>query len=554
MLRRIRLISGVVLLVYVALHLANHSLGLISLQALESGRDAFLAIWRNPLGTVILYGALLIHVGLALWALFERQSLRMRLVDWVQVVLGFSIPLVLFVHILGTRLAHELYGVQDSYAYELLILYLYLPGYALRQAVLLCLAWGHGCLGIHMWLRLKPWYQRWRWLLFTAALLLPTLSLAGFWVGGRDIMRLAQDPAWLAEARATINFASADQVEVLRAIDRGLLAALAAFLALALAIRPLKERLRRRLGKIEVCYLGGRRVTIAQGTTVLEASRQGGIAHASVCGGRGRCSTCRIRISAGLEAQPEAGPEEQRVLQRVRANPNVRLACQLRPVADLEVTPLLSPESGLGKAFPQPAYLQGQERDIVVLFADLRGFTSLSEHKLPYDVVFVLNRYFAAMGKAIESAGGRVDKFIGDGVMALFGVEGGLEAGSRDALSAVRGMAQQLEVLNESLRHDLEQPLRIGIGVHAGPVILGEMGYGSSVSVTAIGDTVNTASRLEALTKDFAVQLILSETLAEAAGLDCARFLRQEIDVRGRKERLAVHLIDDAREIAEPAR
>ena len=554
MLRRIRLISGVVLLVYVALHLANHSLGLISLQALESGRDAFLAIWRNPLGTVILYGALLIHVGLALWALFERQSLRMRLVDWVQVVLGFSIPLVLFAHILGTRLAHELYGVQDSYAYELLILYLYLPGYALRQAVLLCVAWGHGCLGIHMWLRLKPWYQRWRWLLFTAALLLPTLSLAGFWVGGRDIMRLAQDPAWLAEARATINFASGDQVEVLRAIDRGLLAALAAFLALALAIRPLKERLRRRLGKIEVCYLGGRRVIIALGTTVLEASRQGGIAHASVCGGRGRCSTCRIRISAGLEAQPEAGPEEQRVLQRVRANPNVRLACQLRPVADLEVTPLLSPESGLGKAFPQPAYLQGQERDIVVLFADLRGFTSLSEHKLPYDVVFVLNRYFAAMGKAIESAGGRVDKFIGDGVMALFGVERGLEAGSRDALSAVRGMAQQLEVLNESLRHDLEQPLRIGIGVHAGPVILGEMGYGSSVSVTAIGDTVNTASRLEDLTKDFAVQLILSETLAEAAGLDCARFLRQEIDVRGRKERLAVHLIDDAREIAEPAR
>jgi adenylate cyclase len=405
-----------------------------------------------------------------------------------------------------------------------------------------------------MWLRLKPWYQRWRWLLFTAALLLPTLSLAGFWVGGRDIMRLAQDPAWLAEARATINFASGDQVEVLRAIDRGLLAALAAFLALALAIRPLKERLRRRLGKIEVCYPGARRVTIAQGTTVLEASRRGGIAHASVCGGRGRCSTCRIRISEGLEAQPEAGPEEQRVLQRVRANPNVRLACQLRPVADLEVTPLLSPESGLGKAFPQPAYLQGQERDIVVLFADLRGFTSLSEHKLPYDVVFILNRYFAAMGKAIESAGGRVDKFIGDGVMALFGVEGGLEAGSRDALSAVRGMAQQLEVLNESLRHDLEQPLRIGIGVHAGPVILGEMGYGTSVSVTAIGDTVNTASRLEALTKDFAVQLILSETLAEAAGLDCARFLRQEIDVRGRKERLAVHLIDDAREIAEPAR
>ena len=80
------------------------------------------------------------------------------------------------------------------------------------------------------------------------------------------------------------------------------------------------------------------------------------------------------------------------------------------------------------------------------------------------------------------------------------------------------------------------------------------MGYGASVSVTAIGDTVNTASRLEALTKDFAVQLIVSETLAKAAQVDCARFSRREIDVRGRKERLAVHLIGDAREIAEPSR
>src|SRR5690606_12379662 len=110
----------------------------------------------------------------------------------------------------------------------------------------------------------------------------------------------------------------------------------------------------------------------------------------------------------------------------------------------------------------------------------------------PYDVVFVINQYFGAMGRAIESSGGRLDKFIGDGVMALFGVERGLEAGCRDAVAAARAMAEALRQLNQHLRHDLREPLRMGIGIHAGPAIVGEMGYRAATSLTAIGDAVNT--------------------------------------------------------------
>ena len=88
--------------------------------------------------------------------------------------------------------------------------------------------------------------------------------------------------------------------------------------------------------------------------------------------------------------------------------------------------------------------MQGSEREIAILFADIRGFTALAEGRLPYDVVFVLNRYFSAMGRAIESAGGRVDKFIGDGVMALFGIESGPQAGCRAALAAARLMSERL--------------------------------------------------------------------------------------------------------------
>ena len=174
---------------------------------------------------------------------------------------------------------------------------------------------------------------------------------------------------------------------------------------------------------------------------------------------------------------------EARVLARVGAAPNVRLACQLQPVEDLDVTPLLPATAGPGDAQARPGYLQGEERELVILFADIRGFTTLSEKKLPYDVVFVLNRYFAAMGRAVEAAGGRVDKFIGDGVMALFGVEGDPTEAPRRALEAARAMAEELQALNVALAGDLDQPLRIGIGIHGGPVIVGEMGYGEARSL-----------------------------------------------------------------------
>ena len=138
-----------------------------------------------------------------------------------------------------------------------------------------------------------------------------------------------------------------------------------------------------------------------RGLTVLEASRFAGIPHTSVCGGRGRCSTCRVRVVHGLHSLPPAKPAEVRVLQRVGAPPNVRLACQLRPTADLSITPLVPASGQAWHGFMQPSYLAGEERNIVVLFADLRSFTGMAEHKLPYDLVFILNSYFKTAGEAV---------------------------------------------------------------------------------------------------------------------------------------------------------
>jgi adenylate cyclase len=191
----------------------------------------------------------------------------------------------------------------------------------------------------------------------------------------------------------------------------------------------------------------------------------------------------------------------------------------------------------------------GQEREIAVLFADLRGFTQLAEHKLPFDVVFILNRYFEAMGREIEAAGGHVDKFVGDGVMALFGVgagQGDAAVAARAAFDAAGRMSRGLRDLNASLAHELDRPLRLGIGIHVGPVIIGEMGYGRATGLTAIGDTVNLASRIEALCKPYGAELVVSAHAAEVAGIDTAAWRRETAAIAGRQGAIDVLVLADA--------
>jgi adenylate cyclase len=297
------------------------------------------------------------------------------------------------------------------------------------------------------------------------------------------------------------------------------------------------------MGVVRIGYPDRRQVRVAKGTTILEASQQHRIPHASVCGGRGRCSTCRVRVLQGGEALPAPSDAEAAVLLRVRAAPGVRLACQTRPQSDLDVVPLLPPTATPRDARPQPGATQGEERELAVLFADLRSFTQLAEKKLPYDVVFVLNRYYRGMAAAIEGAGGHVDKFIGDGVMALFGLTTDSRKACRQAIRAAEAMTAELAEINRSLQHELPVPLRIGIGIHVGPAIVGEMGAGGAVSLTAVGDTVNTASRIEALTKDFDAELVLSAVVAEAAGYAPAGARRESTTVRGRSQPLALLVI-----------
>ncbi len=547
---RLRLVTGLVLFVYATTHLANHALGLVSLAAMERGRHTFLAFWRLPPVEVALLLSLVGHAGLGLYRLWERRSLRLGPLEAAQLGLGLMIPSWLVVHILGTRWLSLCCGVEDSYSYFLDLVW---PGGALQQAVMLVIVWLHGCIGIRAWLRLKPFYRALRPWLAGGAVLLPTLALTGYLAGGREVALLrAVDPAaWAALAGAQRWMFD----EALREawVYRPTHLIVTGFLALALLILALRigRFLLTRRRTVRLVYPGGRAVMVPRGLTVLEASRAQGIPHAAVCGGRGRCSTCRVRVGQGRERLPPPSAEEQRVLARVGAAEDVRLACQIRPSADLVVTPLMPAETAVAGVLRPMNPGQGREREIAVMFADLRGFTRLSEGRLPYDTVFVLNRYFQTMGAAIDGAGGLIDKFIGDGIMALFGVEDGGPAGARAALAAARRMAEALEALNLDLMAELREPLRMGVGLHFGQTIVGEMGYGRAVSLTAIGDTVNVASRLEALTKELDVQMVVSTAVLRRAGAALDGVPVREVDLRGRGGRLTVLALADARALPE---
>jgi adenylate cyclase len=548
--RQIRLWTGLVLFTYLTTHFLNHALGLVSLEAMAAGQAWFVLVWRSLPGTVALYGAFGIHNLLALWALYRRRTLRMPAWEASQLTLGLLVPPLLVWHVVGTRLAHEMAGTQTSYTLVVLAIWQLDPIAGLRQVVALAVAWIHGCTGLHFWLRLRPWYPRLGRAFFSGFLLVPVLALLGFAAAGQEVSRRAREPGFVQTVIREARLPSPEQRAVLGRVARVIFWGDLGAIALVLAARAAREHIRRRQG-VRIEYPGGREALVPAGFTILEASRFAGIPHASVCGGRGRCSTCRVRVIRGEDQLPAASTDELRVLGRVGAPAHVRLACQVRPRRDLAVVPLVPAGAGPAEALPS-GHRDGEELTIAVLFADLRGFTRLAERKLPYDVVFILNRYFEAVGGAITDAGGIVNQFTGDGVMALFGVDGGGPAeGSRQAVRAAAAMVARVHELSRALADDLDTALRLGIGIHTGPTVVGQMGYASTTYLTAVGDTVHVAARLEALTKEYACEMVLSEEVAVQAGLDVSDHARHELTVRNREAPLAIFVAPSAGRLAE---
>ncbi|TBA34824.1 adenylate/guanylate cyclase domain-containing protein [Rhizobium ruizarguesonis] len=544
--RRARLGSGLVIFIFVLLHLSNHAIGLISVAAADKAAHLFLAIWRNPLGTAIFYSSVLIHIALVLRAIYMRRSLVMPKGEMAQIVLGLMIPLLLLDHVIGTRIAHEFYGYIDDYETVVGMLWIRNPANGARQALGVVAVWIHGCIGIHFWLRYRSWYPDFAPLLLALAILVPVLSLLGFVEMGRTLADPSYQQSMTVSAyKEGVNTRYASNPEVHRQvamIRAGLYGAFSASLLIVVAARA-RRKLKERLDQVAVHYPGGEVIRVPRGFSVLEASRLGGLPHYSVCGGKGQCSTCRVQILGDYDSLPAPDKMEETTLRRINAGPDVRLACQLRPNRDVAVAPLLVPAIEAALPANSQETSPGREREIAVLFVDIRHFTTMTETRLPFDVVFLLNRYFAIIGKAVEQAGGRLDKFIGDGAMALFGLNTAPEEACRQALNAAAAIVAEIEKLAAELADELALPLRIAIGIHTGPAVVGTMGYGRVRSMTAIGDTVNVASRLESAAKEFEAAIVISEPVASLSGANLAGIESREISVRGRALPLKVYVI-----------
>jgi adenylate cyclase len=180
----------------------------------------------------------------------------------------------------------------------------------------------------------------------------------------------------------------------------------------------------------------------------------------------------------------------------------------------------------------------------------MRGSTQFAEKRLPFDTVFVVNRFLAAVAQAVMECGGRPNQFLGDGMLALFGLGTTAQVACRQALRAAAKISANIDELNQFLSHDLREPIRFGIGIHGGEVIVGDIGYRDHMVFTALGDPVNVAARLQDMTKSLGCEALFSEEVCVTAGLEVDNLPQRDIEIRGRAEPMKVRVVAEAKTLA----
>ena len=549
-LRQIRLASGVVLFAYLLSHFLNHALGNISMEALAGGVYYHTLFWQFLPVAVLFYTAALVHTGLGIWALYERRQFRWKAIEPLQLVLGLSVPALIVAHAVGVRLGQTLFGHEILYPQVLFVYWIASPHKLWLMLAVIVVSWVHGCIGLHFWLRMKAFYKSAAPFLLAAAVLVPTLAMLGFYQGGRTVVD-SDSVEWRAENLTPRQIGTRAEQTFLNRVDDYFLAGYLGLLGLVLLARGVRALHERRGGMVSLSYGNGRTVRVPKGLSVLEASLRNNVPHASVCGGRARCSTCRIRVIGDCSTLPEPSQREAFVLKRVGTeDPSIRLACQLRPEADLSFFQLFMPQATTAGAQASSPARVGQERYLVSMFVDMRGSTRMAEKRLPFDTVFIVNRFLGAVSQAVIECGGQPNQFVGDGMLILFGLAGNPRTACRNALKAASMIAANVDELNQFLSHDLREPIRFGIGIHGGEVIIGDIGYRDHMVFTALGDAVNVAARLQDLTKIHACEAVVSDEVRLTAGLADDVLPQEEVPIRGRAEPMIVRVVADARALS----
>jgi adenylate cyclase len=547
--RQVRLACGLVMFSYIFSHFFNHALGNVSYALMEKWLTLHIWWWRIPIVNVTLYSAAAIHFSLGLWALYQRRHFRYTIAEITQLLLGLSIPLWLASHFGVVRVAGWVFGRDPvNYAAPLFAYWVARPYMITVQFALLTIAWTHACIGLYFWLRMKPFFKWAGPILLAVAVLLPPLAMIGAHHGAEEMTVLAKDPQWRAEHIKPMPPPQRAVVDEITLFYFPIGYAIALVLVFtARGVRSLRERGR---GMVTVSY-PDKQVRVPKGLSVLEASLRFKVPHASVCGGRARCSTCRVRVVSDRANLPRPSRREAFVLDRVGAgDPSIRLACQLWPQTDVAVIPILPPNIGADFVRNRRRINLGEERYVVSMFVDMRGSTRLSEERLPFDIVFLINRFVDAACQAVTEAGGQPNQFVGDGVLALFGLDVGRTTACRQALHAASLVASKVAYLNHQFATEVRDPIHYGIGIHAGEVIVGDIGFRDRTVFTALGDAVNVAARLQDMTKTLNCRVVLSEEVGNTAGIALDSLKRQRVEIRGRIEPMTVFAAEDPTVVA----
>jgi adenylate cyclase len=335
---RARLVSALVLLSFVLCHLGSHMILIVSVPVAQRVLDSPMSFWRTEIGTYLLATALAVHFLNALWSIYIRRHLRLPIWELAQLSLGLLIPPLLMLHVAGTKISDRLLGTASDYHSVLAIQWVITPWLVYLQLAAVLTVWVHACIGLHFWLRTKRRYPAWFPVLGMLGVLIPSLAIAGYISGGNQTLRAAQNHGFIPSIQENAHATPEIIAQVWHITFLGLVI-YAGLILLPFAGRGVRGFVYRMHRPPQLTHSNGRTMPMLPGATVLETLRANGIPHASVCGGRARCTTCRIRVLSGQAQLPAPAGLEAAALARISAGPGVRLACQIRPSAEFGYAP-----------------------------------------------------------------------------------------------------------------------------------------------------------------------------------------------------------------------
>ena len=295
-------------------------------------------------------------------------------------------------------------------------------------------------------------------------------------------------------------------------------------------------------------FIGERVIAITKEQSILDASLLAGIPHYHACGGNAKCSTCRVLVVEGIDRLTPANQKESFLKSLMHFPRNVRLACQTRVTAGpVKLRRIIQDETDIGlyvgSAAGDSTQQLGEERDLALMFLDIRNFTHIVESHPAFDVIHIIRKLFSSFQSRIESNKGKIVETTGDGLYAVFGYETGKQESAQAAVQAAYSMLEDLQILNETyfIPH-FEERIKAGIGIHTGKVVSGTVRVGTQDHSVVMGYPVNVASRLQNATKELNNEFIVSSDIYNLL-IDPPALTSQSIFVKGVSHPLTVYLM-----------